>query len=258
MMLQRLKRLFTAKPPIQTDEHGIVPDAVPNHVAIIMDGNGRWARKRGMPRIAGHRAGMNKVKEISLAADDIGIKVLTLYAFSTENWKRPIEEVEFLMRLPEEWLAKELDTLIARNCRIRIIGEPEGLPTHTLRVVRDAEEKTRENTGMILNIALNYGARREILAAVKQIAKDVQDGKIALDEIEDTTMDQHLLTCGLPDPDLLIRTSGEVRLSNFLLWQCAYTEFWFTDEFWPDFSRDSFFQAIRAFQGRGRRFGGLK
>ncbi|PWK12678.1 isoprenyl transferase [Tumebacillus permanentifrigoris] len=257
-MLQRLKRLFTTQPQIQTDEHGIVPDAVPNHVAIIMDGNGRWARKRGMPRIAGHRAGMNKVKEISLAADDIGVKVLTLYAFSTENWKRPIEEVEFLMRLPEEWLAKELDTLIARNCRIRIIGEPEGLPGHTLRVVREAEEKTRANTGMILNIALNYGSRREILSAVRQIAEDVQAGRLTLDEIEDTTMDQHLLTAGLPDPDLLIRTSGEVRLSNFLLWQCAYTEFWFTEVFWPDFSRDYFFQAIRAFQGRGRRFGGLK
>lgn len=257
-MLQRLKRLFTSKPQPQTDEHGIVPDAVPNHVAIIMDGNGRWARKRGLPRIAGHRAGMNKVKEISLAADDIGIKVLTLYAFSTENWKRPAEEVEFLMRLPEEWLAKELSTLIARNCKIRIIGEPEGLPERTLRVVREAEEKTRGNTGMILNIALNYGARREIIAAVKQIASDVQAGRVSIEEISDATIDNNLLTSGLPDPDLLIRTSGEVRLSNFLLWQCAYTEFWFTEVFWPDFSRETFFQAIRAFQGRGRRFGGLK
>ncbi|MBL0388946.1 isoprenyl transferase [Tumebacillus sp. ITR2] len=257
-MLQRLKRLFSSKPQPQTDEHGIVPDAVPNHVAIIMDGNGRWARRRGLPRIAGHRAGMNKVKEISLAADDIGIKVLTLYAFSTENWKRPTEEVEFLMRLPEEWLSKELDTLIARNCRIRIIGEPEGLPSHTSRVVREAEEKTKANTGMILNIALNYGSRREILAAVKQLATDVQEGRLTLDEIDDAAMGERLLTRGLPDPDLMIRTSGEVRLSNFLLWQSAYTELWFTDVFWPDFSREYFFQAIRAFQGRGRRFGGLK
>ncbi|KEO82966.1 isoprenyl transferase [Tumebacillus flagellatus] len=257
-MLQRLKRLFSSQPQPETDGHGIVPDAVPNHVAIIMDGNGRWARKRGLPRIAGHRAGMNKVKEISLAADDIGIKVLTLYAFSTENWKRPTEEVEFLMRLPEEWLAKELDTLIARNCQIRIIGETEGLPSHTARVVQDAEEKTKANTGMILNIALNYGSRREIVAAVKQIAQDVQEGRLSVDAIDDAAIAERLLTRGLPDPDLLIRTSGEVRLSNFLLWQSAYTEFWFTDVFWPDFSREHFFQAIRAFQGRGRRFGGLK
>ncbi|TCP58855.1 undecaprenyl diphosphate synthase [Tumebacillus sp. BK434] len=257
-MLQRLIRFFQKAPKEQTDEHGIVLDSVPNHVAIIMDGNGRWARKRGLPRIAGHRAGMQTVKEITTAADDIGVKVLTLYAFSTENWKRPTDEVDFLMRLPEEFLRLELATLMKRNCRIRILGYPEGLPEHTRRVVRDAELKTKDNTGLILNIALNYGSRAEMLHAVKQIAQDVADGKLQAEDIDEQTMDDALLTRGLPDPDLMIRTSGEVRLSNFLLWQVAYTELWFTDMFWPDFKREDFFHAIREFQGRGRRFGGLK
>ncbi|ARU62489.1 isoprenyl transferase [Tumebacillus avium] len=257
-MLQRLIRFFQKASQEQTDEHGIVLDSVPNHVAIIMDGNGRWARRRGLPRIAGHRAGMQTVKEITRAADDIGVKVLTLYAFSTENWKRPTDEVDFLMRLPEEFLRMELETLMKRNCRIRILGYPEGLPEHTRQVVTDAEIKTKDNTGLILNIALNYGSRAEMLQAVKQIAQDVADGVLQVEDINEQSMDNALLTRGLPDPDLMIRTSGEVRLSNFLLWQVAYTELWFTDMFWPDFKREDFFHAIREFQGRGRRFGGLK
>jgi len=257
-MLNRLNRLFRNPSQLDTDHNGIVPDGVPNHVAIIMDGNGRWARKRGLPRIAGHRAGMNCVKEITTIADEIGVKVLTLYAFSTENWKRPEEEVDFLMRLPEEWLRMELDTLIKKNCQIRIMGYVEGLPKHTREVVQDAERKTKDNTGLILNIALNYGSRWEILEGIKQIAADVASGAMRVDDIDEEAVSKSLLTRGLPDPDLLIRTSGEVRLSNFLLWQAAYTEFWFTDVFWPDFKRDHFLEAIRAFQSRGRRFGGLK
>ncbi|ASS75617.1 isoprenyl transferase [Tumebacillus algifaecis] len=257
-MLRRLIRLFQKAPTEQTDEHGIVLDSVPNHVAIIMDGNGRWAKRRGLPRIAGHRAGMQAVKEITTAADDIGVKVLTLYAFSTENWKRPTDEVDFLMRLPEEFLRMELDTLMKRNCRIRILGHPEGLPEHTRKVVQDAERKTKDNTGLILNIALNYGSRAEMIQAVKQIAQQVADGTLQVDDIDEQSMEKSLLTHGLPDPDLMIRTSGEVRLSNFLLWQAAYTELWFTNMFWPDFKRDDFYHAIREFQSRGRRFGGLK
>lgn len=258
-MLKPFKRLLNRTPiPTTTDELGIDPSAVPNHVAIIMDGNGRWARKRGLPRIAGHRAGMDAVKEITTVAIDLGVKVLTLYAFSTENWKRPNEEVDFLMRLPEEFLRIELAGLIKRNCQIKILGYLEGLPTRTREVVLDAEEKTKKNTGLVLNIALNYGSRFEMVGAVKKIAADVAAGKLSVEEIDESTIGDSLLTRGLPDPDLLIRTSGEVRLSNFLLWQLAYTEFWFTDVFWPDFKRENFYEAIRAFQNRGRRFGGLK
>jgi len=257
-MLERFKRLFSRKPDFQTDENGIVPDGVPNHVAIIMDGNGRWAKRRGLPRIAGHREGMSAMKEIVTAADDIGVKVLTLYAFSTENWKRPIDEVEFLMRLPDEFLRKELDMLMKRNCRIRIIGEVDGLPEHTRLVVQDAERKTASNTGIILNLALNYGGRLELVNAIKKMAADVAAGHMQVDEIDEQAVSERLLTGDVPDPDLMIRTSGELRLSNFLLWQSAYTELWFTDVFWPDFRRESFYEAIRAFQRRGRRFGGLK
>ncbi|HEU4965112.1 MAG TPA: isoprenyl transferase [Bacilli bacterium] len=257
-MVRRLIQLFRKKADVPTDSHGLVPDAVPNHVAIIMDGNGRWAKRRGLPRIAGHRAGMQAVREITTAADDIGIKVLTLYAFSTENWKRPVEEVDFLMRLPEEFLRLDLETLIKRNCSIRIIGSAEQLPESTRRVVLDAQERTKHNTGLILNLALNYGSRMEIVNAIKKIASDVASGQLDVSEIEESTVNEAMLTHGLPDPDLMIRTSGEVRLSNFLLWQSAYTELWFTDVFWPDFKRKDFYEAIRAYQGRGRRFGGLK
>jgi undecaprenyl diphosphate synthase len=257
-MWNLLKRLWNKGRESKLDGHGIDLEGVPNHVAIIMDGNGRWAKQRGLPRIAGHRAGMNTVKEITTAADEIGVKVLTLYAFSTENWKRPEDEVDFLMRLPEEFLRLELDTLIKRNCRIQILGDVDRLPEHTRRTVLNAEEKTRMNTGLLLNIALNYGSRWEMLEAIKGVAADVAAGRLTIEEIDESTVSNRLLTRGLPDPDLMIRTSGEVRLSNFLLWQCAYTELWFTDVFWPAFTREDFYNAIRAFQRRGRRFGGLK
>ncbi|GIM47832.1 isoprenyl transferase [Collibacillus ludicampi] len=255
-MLERFKGLFSPTKE-HVDEYGIQPDTVPYHVAIIMDGNGRWAKKRGLPRIAGHRAGMKTVKEVTIAADDIGVKVLTLYAFSTENWKRPLQEVDFLMRLPEEFLALELDELMEKNVQIRVIGDSSGLPAHTRKTVFDAVEKTKQNTGLILNIALNYGGRAEIIDAVRTIVQEVIDGKLSVEDVSAHTIEQHLLTSGLPDPDLLIRTSGEIRLSNFLLWQSAYTELWFTDVLWPDFRRHHFFTAIRDYQKRGRRFGGL-
>lgn len=232
-------------------------EGLPYHVAIIMDGNGRWAKRRGMPRIAGHRAGMETVKKITQVASDLGIRVLTLYAFSTENWKRPEQEVDFLMKLPQEFLGLELDSLIRNNVRVQIIGEVEALPGHTRNSVLNAVAKTSTNTGMVLNIALNYGSRAEILEAIKLIAADVNNGVLSIEDITEEAVSSRLLTDGIPDPDLLIRTSGELRLSNFLLWQCAYTELWFTDIFWPDFTSDHLYEAIRAYQKRGRRFGGL-
>ncbi|WP_018132527.1 isoprenyl transferase [Effusibacillus pohliae] len=251
-----LKNFFVRKETGNLAE--LMEEGVPYHVAVIMDGNGRWAKKRGLPRIAGHRAGMESVKSITRAADEIGIRILTLYAFSTENWKRPVQEVDFLMRLPQEFLLMELDTLIKKNVRLQILGDVSALPSHTRESVLEAVDKTASNTGMLLNIALNYGSRAELLAAIKQIAADVRSGSLTIDQINEEAVNSRLLTRGIPDPDLLIRTSGELRLSNFLLWQCAYTELWFTDVLWPDFTKEHFYEAIRAYQKRGRRFGGLK
>ncbi|AMA74658.1 isoprenyl transferase [Aneurinibacillus thermoaerophilus] len=238
-------------------EWNLNPHNIPKHVAIIMDGNGRWAKQRALPRVAGHRAGMKTVKEITKAADEIGIEVLTLYAFSTENWKRPADEVEYLMRLPQEYLATELKELIERNVQVRMVGYEESLPEYTLKAVREAREKTRHNTGLILNFALNYGSRAEMVTAVKQIVQEVQEGKLDIEQINEEMFGSYLTTRGLPDPDLLIRTSGELRLSNFMLWQLAYSEFWFSDVYWPDFSRNHFFEAIKAYQQRNRRYGAL-
>jgi undecaprenyl diphosphate synthase len=230
---------------------------VPQHVAIIMDGNGRWAKKRGLPRIAGHHAGMKTVKKITIAANEIGVKILTLYAFSTENWSRPKDEIDYLMKLPQQFLSLELDELIKKNVQVRVIGWREGLPDYTLFALDEAIEKTKRNTGLILNFALNYGSRKEMLESMKAMYADVQSGRIKLDQIDEELYSHYLQTTGLPDPDLLIRTSGELRLSNFMLWQLAYTEFYFTPSYWPDFSNDHFFQAIEQYQLRIRRYGGL-
>ena len=232
--------------------------AVPKHVAIIMDGNGRWAKKRGLPRNAGHHAGMKAVKRVTIAADEIGVEMLTMYAFSTENWSRPQEEVDYLMRIPQEFLKIELRELIERNVRVRLIGWREGLPEYTLAALEEVEAKTADNTGLILNFALNYGGRREIVEATRQLADEVKQGRLDPADISDELLAGRLLTSGLPDPDLLIRTSGELRLSNFMLWQLAYTEFWFTSLFWPEFSEKDFVEAIREYQRRTRRYGGLK
>ncbi|EOS56704.1 MULTISPECIES: isoprenyl transferase [Paenibacillus] len=233
------------------------PDNIPKHVAIIMDGNGRWARRLGMPRIVGHRSGMKAVKRATIAADELGISILTLYAFSTENWKRPKDEVDYLMSLPQEFLAIELDELVEKNVQVRMMGHTDELPAHTIAAMEEAIERTKHNTGLILNFALNYGSRREITESVKGIAKAVQSGELSVEDITPETIESRLLSAGLPDPDLLIRTSGELRLSNFMLWQTAYSELWFTDILWPDFSKEHLVQAVAEYQRRTRRYGGL-
>jgi len=239
------------------DEKKIDPFNIPKHVAIIMDGNGRWAKKKGLPRIAGHRAGMNAVIEITKAASDLGIKVLTLYAFSTENWKRPEDEVSFLMNLPQEFLLGHLDDLKKNNVQVKIMGFTSQLPPHTLEAVIEAERKTAENTGLVLNFALNYGSRYEIVQATKNLVDDVASGKLTKEMIDEEVFSSYLLTKNFSDPDLLIRTSGEQRISNFLLWQLAYTELWFTSVYWPQFNKQILIEAIYDYQQRSRRFGGV-
>jgi undecaprenyl diphosphate synthase len=200
---------------------------------------------------------MKRVRETIRAADALGIKVLTFYSFSTENWKRPKEEVEYLMKLPIEFLKTDLQELIDRNVKVQMLGEKSKTPSQTQKALNEFEEKTKDNTGLILNFAINYGSRDEILQAVKRIIDDVQNGHIDKEQIDEHLMNQYLLTKGLPDPDLVIRTSGEIRVSNFLLWQLAYSELWFTDVLWPDFTTSHFYQAIEDFQRRSRRFGAV-
>jgi undecaprenyl diphosphate synthase len=253
--MDRLFGWFRGKKP--DDAEPIRLENIPRHVAIIMDGNGRWARRHGMPRIAGHRAGMKNVKIITMAANDIGVEALTLYAFSTENWKRPQEEVDFLMKLPLEFFPLEIEDLKRNNVRIQMMGEPEGLPEHTLRTVQEAIEQTKDNTGLILNFAMNYGGRREVLLGMQRFAQEVRDGLRNPEDLTDSGFSDYLQSSGLPELDLLIRTSGEIRISNFMLWQLAYTELWFTDVYWPEFSKEHFYEAIRSYQGRARRYGKL-
>lgn len=231
--------------------------AVPRHVAIIMDGNGRWAKKRALPRIAGHHEGMKVVRRTTKLANELGIKTLTLYAFSTENWKRPKNEVEYIMRLPDEFLGTFLPELVKENVQVKMIGYKNQLPVHTLRAIEKAIEETKNNDGLILNFALNYGSRSEILDAVKQVLNDCNTGILKETELDEETFSSYLMTANYTDPDLLIRTSGEIRLSNFMLWQLAYSEFWFTDVLWPDFSEEHLLEAVEAFQNRQRRYGGL-
>ena len=235
---------------------------IPGHVAIIMDGNGRWAQNRRLPRIAGHKEGMNTVKKVTKHASKLGIKVLTLYAFSTENWKRPTDEVSFLMQLPVDFFDTFVPELIKENVKVQVMGYKEFLPAHTQEAVERAIEQTKNNTGMILNFALNYGSRAEILTAVKEIAEKTANNELSPNDITETTIADHLMTGflaeDLRDPELLIRTSGEERISNFLLWQIAYSELFFTDALWPDFKDDLLEQALASFQNRNRRFGGLK
>src|SRR5690625_2464251 len=232
-------------------------DNMPEHVAIIMDGNGRWARNKGLPRIAGHKEGVDAVQKVVRAAVKHNIKILTLYAFSTENWKRPRAEVEFLLKLPKEFLHIYLPEMIEMNVKITTIGEFESLPKHTKEAINYAKEKTASNDGLLLNFALNYGSRFEIMRAIKQVVHDLDQGELNLENIDEETFSNYLYTDFIKDPDLLIRTSGEQRLSNFLLWQLAYTEFWFTDVLWPDFNENVFREALRDYQKRKRRYGGI-
>jgi undecaprenyl diphosphate synthase len=230
---------------------------VPSHVAIIMDGNGRWAKKRALPRIAGHHEGMKVVRKITKLASEMGIDVLTLYAFSTENWKRPKKEVDYLLRLPEEFLGTFLPELVKENVRVTMMGYEDNLPSHTLRAIQKAMNETKDNTGLILNFALNYGSRAEIVDAVKKVLNDCKNGILDENELTEETFSSYLMSANIKDPDLLIRTSGEIRLSNFMLWQLAYSEFWFTEVLWPDFEEQHFMEAIEAYQNRQRRFGGV-
>ncbi|MCM0582122.1 isoprenyl transferase [Weissella diestrammenae] len=233
---------------------------IPHHIAIIMDGNGRWAKAKGLPRIAGHQRGMDVVKTMTIAASDLGVKVLTLYAFSTENWKRPDNEVQFLMKLPGRFFDTFVPELIENNVRVEVMGYTDQLPVGTQKAVQAAVEQTAKNTGMVLNFALNYGARAEIITGVQQIAEQVLAGQIKPDQITEQTMATHLMTASLGeygDPELLIRTSGEERVSNFLLWQLAYSEFVFLTKHWPEMDADELKRAILIYQNRHRRFGGL-
>lgn len=223
------------------------------HVAIIMDGNGRWAEQRGLSRIEGHREGIKRVEEIINAAVDLNLEALTLYAFSTENWQRPAGEVNALMGLLNFYLKNEMKKLARNNIVFRAIGDIERLPQTTLRLLREFESLTRKNSGLLLTSALSYGSREEILSAVRHLIKD----GLGPEEVSLNTFENYLYTKGVPDPDLIIRTSGEMRLSNFLLWQSAYAEFYFTETLWPDFGRKEFLAAINEYQKRERRFGAL-
>ncbi|WP_242361002.1 isoprenyl transferase [Limosilactobacillus antri] len=236
-------------------------ERIPRHIAIIMDGNGRWAQKRHLPRVAGHKQGMQTVKTVTIAASKLGVKVLTLYAFSTENWKRPSSEVNYLMQLPIRFFSTFVPDLVKNNVRVMVMGDIQQLPAKTQEAVNDAIADTADCDGMVLNFALNYGSRDEITRAVQDVARAVQAGTLSPDAIDEQLVSEHLMTAPLgelADPDLLIRTSGEERISNFLLWQLAYSELEFVPEHWPDFDAESLKRAIVEFQGRHRRFGGLK
>ena len=229
--------------------------AIPAHIAIIMDGNGRWAKKRGLPRIAGHKEGVESVRDAVEACGQVGVKYLTLYAFSTENWKRPREEVSMLMRLLMRALRDETDKLHRNNVSVHAIGEVSSLPAEVQEELCDAIEKTKTNTGLHLCLALSYSGRWDLARAVRAIALGIQQGKIVPEEIDEQLISRHLSTNNVPDPDLLIRTSGELRISNFLLWQLAYSEIFITESFWPDFRRKDLYLAIADYQRRERRFG---
>jgi undecaprenyl diphosphate synthase len=244
--------MSTASLPANAD-----PSPGPHHVAIIMDGNGRWAKSRGLPRVAGHRRGADAVRRVVRGAGELGIPVLTLFAFSTENWTRPADEVNDLMGLLRHYLRNELEELHKNGARLRVIGNREGLAADIVHDIADAERLTRSNTRIDVNICINYGARDEILRAARNLARRVAAGEMTPEEIDEANFERELLTAGLPDPDLLIRTSGEQRISNFLLWQCAYTELVFVDTLWPDFGKEHLERAIAEFRRRERRYGGV-
>ena len=233
----------------------ILEGNIPNHIAIIMDGNGRWARDRSLPRIAGHREGINSVREITRVCGEIGVKHLTLYTFSTENWKRPPSEVRALMALLLKTINIEIKELHKNNVRFTIIGELDSLPNSTVKGLKNGVKLTSNNSGLNLCLALNYGSRKEILDAVKSISIQIQNGQLTLDQIDENLISNELYTKNIPDPDLMIRTSGEYRLSNFLLWQSAYTEIYMTDAYWPNFRENQLIESINDYQNRERRFG---
>jgi len=247
----------THTPAEAIDAPGVPPERLPRHVAIIMDGNGRWAKQRNQPRIVGHRAGARSVREVVNECNRLGIRYLTLYSFSTENWKRPDDEIRGLMDLCVEYLVKERRELAENNIRFLQIGRREGLPAAVLDELDQTTAMTRTGTGMTLCLALNYSSRTEITDAMRSIALDVQAGRLDPDAIQEATISERLYTAGLPDPDLLVRTAGELRVSNYLLWQISYAEIHVTDVFWPDFRIEDLHKALRDYASRDRRFGGI-
>ena len=247
---------MTFKPTaIQDFPTDLEVQGLPKHVAVIMDGNGRWARQRGLPRIMGHRRGVDALKALLRCCKDWGIEALTAYAFSTENWGRPLEEVEFLMTLFERILRRELQEMMEEGVRIHFVGDLTALPSSLQAEIQRAVRATQNNQSIEFVVATNYGGRREILQACKQIAAQVRQGEFTLDDIDEALFERHLYTAGICDPDLLIRTSGEMRISNFLLWQVAYAELYVTETLWPDFDRSEFHRALYDYQRRHRRFG---
>lgn len=248
---------FRKRRKIQVNKEQILNAPLPQHIAIILDGNGRWAKKRGLPRTAGHQEGAMNVREITKLCANIGIKALTVYAFSTENWKRPDEEVKFLMKLPIKFFNEFAPELVENNIRLKVIGNVEELPTDLQQKVLEISELTKNNTKMTLTIALNYGSQDEIKQAVQAIATDVKNGQLNVEDINEDVIDQHLMTSDLPPLDLMIRTSGELRISNYLLWQLAYAELYFTSIAWPDFKEEQLYEALLDYQKRNRRFGAL-
>jgi len=230
---------------------------IPKHIAIIMDGNGRWAKKRHMPRTYGHKVGADVLEQILEDCDDLGVKYLTVYAFSTENWARPLEEVQVIMGIFKSYLISSVEKCMKNNVHCNIIGDRRKFSPDIIEAMNNLENTTKDNDGIVFNIAMNYGSRDEIIRGIKEIAEDIKEGKINPEDVDEAMISAHLDTRGMPDPDLLIRTSGEVRLSNFLMWQLAYTEFYLTDVPWPDFNKDELLKAIEKYSGRDRRYGGL-
>lgn len=241
----------------ESETYLVAKEHLPRHVGIIMDGNGRWAKKRGLPRTAGHARGAKVFKEIALYCADRGVKAVTFYAFSTENWKRPPDEVSTLMSLLRDCLEDGLEHYRRKNVRAHVIGDAEQLPASLREMIDEVEKSYTQNTGMILNVALNYGGRAEIVRAVQNIAAEAAAGRLSPESVTEETVEQNLYTAGQPPLDLVIRPSGEERLSNFMLWQSAYSEFWFSDVLWPDFTKDDLERAFRDFENRNRRFGGI-
>ncbi len=232
---------------------------IPRHIAIIMDGNGRWARKRSLPRVAGHRAGVESIRRCLRGARELkDLRYLTFYAFSTENWQRPASEISYLMDLPGYFINREMETLMENNIRLGIVGDVSRLPDHTRKVIAQGMNQTAANDGLYLNFALNYGGRDDILAAARKLWQELREGTLQEDAVDKELFGRYLFTGDMPDPDLLIRTSGELRISNFLLWQIAYSELYFTDILWPDFQELHLYQAIADYQQRNRRYGGLQ
>ena len=231
---------------------------IPKHIAIIMDGNGRWAKKRSLPRTYGHIKGADTLEQVLKDCNDLGVGYLTVYAFSTENWARPLEEVQVIMNLIRNYLKSAVEKCRKNNVRCQIIGDRTKLAPDILEAARHLEEETKDFTGIVFTIAINYGSRDEILRGIRKVAQKVQTGEIKPEDIDEKIMENSFDTAGMPDPDLLIRTSGEERLSNFLMWQLAYTEFYFTDVLWPDFNKDELIKAIKKFSERDRRYGGVK